>query len=145
MAQQAERNTSRKKSLALIHMGAARLLGIDNWNDPDQNTLYRDWLEANTGQRSCKHLDAQSLARAVRTLRAAGALDSTGRGGRGADRPTDAQWARLAALAKERGWFGGLEDSRLRGFVRRTAKVDNTRFLTRQQMSQVITGLERWQ
>lgn len=42
------------------------------------------------------------------------------------------------------GWEKGLEDARLQGYVQRTAKVANSRFLTRQKASDCIVGLEHW-
>ena len=66
-------------------------------------------------------------------------------GGLGPDRPTPRQWAFIVDLAKARGWDEGLEDPRLHAFIRRTVLVDALRFLTREDATQVITGLKRWQ
>jgi len=62
----------------------------------------------------------------------------------GEERPTSSQWAKIAALGRAMGWAQGLEDERLRSFVKRTAKVSSTKFLSRTQASKVITGLEVW-
>jgi hypothetical protein len=128
---------ARRRLMAQVHLGAARLFGAED------RDAYETYLEARTGKRSCKALTDRELASVARELRQAGALDSRERGGRGAERPTPAQWAKLAALARAMGW-DGLESPALQGFVKRTAKVSNSRFLTRVQASRVITGLEKW-
>lgn len=47
-------------------------------------------------------------------------------------------------IGRSIGWDKGLEDERLRSFVKRTAKVSSTKFLSRIQASKVIMGLESW-
>lgn len=108
--------------------------------------LRRDGLEAMTGHRSARDLSAAELDMVVRYLRRQGASDGRARGGagNGTDRPTDAQWATIARLARARGWEQGLEDGRLLAFVARTAKISAVRFLDRARATEVITGLERW-
>lgn len=128
----------RKTLLAQYHIGAKRLFGTDE-------DLRRSWLEQQIGHRSAAECTDAGLSAAVRELRRLGALDRPARGGAGGgiDRPTDTQWARLAILAKERGWQG-LADPRLKAFVVRTAKISSPRFLTRLTMTRCITGMERW-
>lgn len=53
------------------------------------------------------------------------------------------QLATIERLAWDMGW-SGLEDERLLRFVRRTAKVDAVRWLSKPQASNVISGLMRW-
>jgi len=62
----------------------------------------------------------------------------------GEERPTSAQWAKIAAVGAAIGWQDGLEDERLRSFVKRTAKVSSTKFLEPHKASKVIMGLENW-
>lgn len=129
-------STSRRRNLlAQIHLGAKRL-GLSE----DQ---YRGWLEQSTGKRSCRDLNDKQLAHLAAALRKHGAADGGQRGGTSIDRPTDKQWDKLAAMSRRMGW-NGLEDSRLATFVKRVVKVEAPRFLTRQQMSHVLVGLERW-
>ncbi|MEW5885533.1 MAG: phage protein GemA/Gp16 family protein [Pseudomonadota bacterium] len=64
--------------------------------------------------------------------------------GTGWMRPTPQQVAEVERLALAMGWFGGLDDEALRGFVRRTCAVDDVRFVTRLQATALIAGLRRW-
>lgn len=137
---------SRRQLYGLIHKGSKKLFG-------DERALYEDWLwsQTQTGERggrpiSCTDLAFEALARLVDVLRDAGALDGPARGGRGdgATRPTPRQWRALAALVRARGWEG-LEDARLQKLCHRTCRVSSTRFLTRASMTDLITGLERWE
>jgi len=127
----------RRRLLAQVHLGGKRLFG-------DDRETYEEYLHTHTGERSCAALTVPQLRAVALELRRAGALDGPARGGqRAADRPTPAQWAKLGALARAMGWEG-LESPALQGFVKRTAKVSHSRFLTRAQASRVITGLETW-
>jgi hypothetical protein len=129
----------------LVHKGAKQLLGLSDTSGGDDRRQYEDWLEQQTGQRSCRLLDMEELSRLVDYLRAVGALDDPRtRGAQGADRPTERQLAAIAALARGRGW-DGLDDLRLQRWIYRTAKVAHVRFLTRRLASDCITGLERWE
>ena len=98
---------------------------------------------------SCKALPIDTLDRLVTGMRANNLLPprsvkgGSGKANNGEDRPTDAQLRKLGALARARGW-DGLDDERLVGFVRRTAKVEAVGWMTRKQASRVITGLEKW-
>lgn len=139
---------NRRKLLAQLHIGAGRLFGITDWSpdgpDAAAIAIYRGWMKEQTGHASAAKAGNAELGDAIRELRRRGALDGRSRGGSGGpDRPTDAQWAKVAALGRARGWHG-LDDPRMLGFVVRTAKVSAMRFLTRGQITAVITGLERW-
>lgn len=133
---------SRHDLNAMVHMGAKRM-GMDE-------QTRRAWMEKHTGKRSCTDCTDAEMARLCDLLRAAGALDD-GRplgkadtGGKGFDRPTRAQWIKLKVLCEQRGWHGGIDDPAFAAFVRRIAKVDNPRFLTRTGVRAVIIGLEKW-
>ena len=57
---------------------------------------------------------------------------------------TSVQYAEIERLCFERGWQNGLEHPDFVAFLRRTAKIDKTEFLTKRLASQVINGLRRW-
>lgn len=135
----------RNGDLAMIHLAAKALFG-DVSRQGDGRDDYEAWLHKLTGKSSAAKLDRDERISLIRQLRRDNLLPErrTGAGtGGDSSRPTSSQWAKLAALAKARGW-DGLDDSRLLSFIRRTAKVDAVRFLSRQQISAVIMGLERW-
>lgn len=143
-----KQSSKRRADLAMIHMAGKRLFG-DVSKGGDGREDYEAWLEKLTGKRSSGALNEAERAAAVRVLRREGLLPNRARGGvgrgvEGQDRPTSAQWGRIAGLARSLGWSDGLEDNRLRAFVKRTAKVENPRFITRAQASKVINGLEVW-
>lgn len=133
---------SRRDWYAMLHLGCKRL-GMD---EPTR----RDWMEKHTGKRSAKDCTDPELSRLVDLLRGSGALDDgkpLGRadsGGKGGDRPTRKQWKLAAVLCKRRGWREGVDDPGFAAFVRRVAKVDNPRFLTKTGIRAVIIGLENW-
>lgn len=133
---------SRRDWYAMVHMGCKRL-GMDE-------SIRRAWMEKHTGKRSSKDCTDAELSRLCDLLRAAGALDDgrplgkAATGGKGADRPTRAQWIKLKGLCKKRGWSDGIDDPGFSTFVRRIAKVDNPRFLTKTSVRSVILGLEHW-
>jgi len=149
MARPKTASTSRRTSdLAMIHIAAKRLFG-DTSKGADGREAYEDWLARHTGKRSAGKLTTPERIALIKTLRGEGLIPERERGGigqtqSGDERPTSAQWAKLGGLARSMGWEKGLEDSRLRSFVVRTAKVNSTRFITRAQASKVITGLEEW-
>lgn len=146
---------NRNAYYGLIHKGfacrAASEAGRPLTKD-ENDMLYRNWLEQRTGQRSCKTLTYVQLQHLIGELKAGGWIkDRTDYrpGGGGSNRPTDAQWRKLAALTKTMGWSGGLDAHELQTFVQRTArengaKISGTRFLTKVLISHVITGLEKW-
>ncbi|MNF28233.1 hypothetical protein D3C85_729340 [compost metagenome] len=126
----------------LVHKGAG--VKFADLPQDEREPAYRDWLAQRTGQRSCKGLTEMQLAALVRELKRAGCLPDYRPGGRAPDRPTDAQWRKLAALCKVLSWQGGLDDPALDQFCQRTAHISKARFLNQRLASQVITGLERW-
>lgn len=132
-------NSNRNILIGLIHLAFARLGQTDE--------ECRDRMEHLTGKRSCKDLTDAQLQALVDHFRRQGVLEErqTARypGGPRSDRPTEKQWATLAGLARKVG-YDDLNDSRFATFVRRVAKVDNPRFLTRTTVSKVITGLQKW-
>lgn len=138
----------RTADLAAIHIGAKALFG-DVSKGGDGRDEYEAWLERHTGKRSAGKLSTDQRIDLIKMMRKEGLLPDRTPGGKGPtaggeDRPTSAQWAKMAAIGRSMGWEQGLEDERLRSFVKRTAKVSSTRFLSRTQASKVITGLEGW-
>jgi phage gp16-like protein len=127
--------TRRQALLAQIHIGRKR------WGISEEQ--YRDWLQYQTGQRSCGELSDLMLEIVAEAVRSSGMLDAGARGGSGEDRPTDKQWAKLGWLARQMGW-NGLSDERMNTFVKHMVKVESTRFLTRDGARDVIAGLTRW-
>lgn len=131
----------RRSDLAMIHIAAKRLFD-------DDRAAYEDWLETRTGRRSAGDLNPDERIRFIKQLRRDGLIPERARGGigatvGGAERPTPAQWAKIGGLSRSMGW-NGLEDQKLRSFVLRTAKVNSPRFMSREQASKVILGLEEW-
>ncbi|MGQ3662055.1 regulatory protein GemA [Citrobacter braakii] len=140
---------NRNTYYGLIHKGAMRMLQAQNGggSSAELDAAYRLLLERETGQRSCKSLTWTQLETLYVMLRDAGWLEDLRNyrpGGTAPSRPTDAQWAKLAALARKRGWKSGLRSKNLEAFVRHTTKVDGVKFLTQSTITLVITGLERW-
>lgn len=137
----------RNGDLAMIHMAAKHLFG-DVSRGAEGRDAYEDWLERLTGKRSAGKLTLDERITLIKRLRKDGLIPERGRGGTGqtaagADRPTSSQWAKIGGLSRSMGWKG-LEDPALKAFVKRTAKVESTRFLTRAQASAVILGMEEW-
>ena len=125
----------------MVHIAKSRM-GMDD-------ETYRDWLAKNTGKRSSSDLSDRQLGTLVQTLRAAGYLDEAPASakviaGKGANRPTDAQWKTARGLVKKLGLDGGLDGEAFASFVKRVVKVDNPRFLTKATMASVLIGLEKW-
>lgn len=140
---------NRNTFYGLIHKGfalrATAEAGLE-LTRAESESRHRQWLERKTGKRSCRELTNGQLQDLVDELRRGGWLENSKGwrpGGRGESRPTDAQWRKLAALSKARGW-NGLDAPELARFVLRTAKLSGIRFLTKATISQVITGLEKW-
>ncbi len=136
----------RNAMYGLVHKGIKELL-IHRMGFFDEDE-YRNHLSLRTGKASCKELSNHQLRQLIDCLKQEGYLQQQAKnrprpGGRGPARPTDQQWAKLAALAKERGW-SGLEDPGLDLFVERTVKIAKAKFLTHTLISKVILGLERW-
>ncbi len=131
--------STRKSLIAMIHIGKARL-GLDE-------ETYRGWLEKRTGKRSSAGMTFEELTRLVAELRAQGALSEPASkviGGRGGNRPTEAQWNLARHLVREIGLIDGIDGRAFASFVKRIVKVENPRFLTREAMQKVLTGLEKW-
>lgn len=131
--------STRKSLIAMIHIGKTRL-GMDE-------ETYRAWLEKRTGKRSCTSMTFDELTKLTDELRRQGALTpATSKviGGRGENRPTEAQWNFARHYARQLGLDGGIEGQGFATFVKRIAKVESPRFLTKATMQKVLTGLEKW-
>lgn len=131
--------STRKSLIAMIHIGKARL-GMDE-------ETYRAWLEKPTGKRSSADMTFAELSKLVAELRAQGALNGAASkviGGRGGNRPTEAQWNFARVLAREIGLADGIEGLAFSSFVKRIVKIENPRFLTKEAMQKVLTALEKW-
>lgn len=117
----------------------------------DEDT-YRVVLLTQTGKTSCKDMTDKQLSRLADVLEclskgkplpdAGNAPKASPKGLAGQALPTAKQWETLAALTSRAGW-SGLDDFRLLGFARHTAKVADLGELSRQAMSKVISGLSR--
>lgn len=133
---------NRNRLLSMIHVGKGR----QGWDDD----TYRAWLEKHTGRRSAKDCSEGQLSILADLLRDLGALDKPGHvpptipGGSGPDRPTQAQWHTALGLSKKLGMSGAVNDPSLATFCQRVAKVDNPRFLNREGMHALISGLTAW-
>jgi hypothetical protein len=132
---------NKPRLIQLIKIGQKRL----GWEDD----IYRAWLEKHTGKRSCKDCSEAQLSMLADELRDLGALDQAGvdtkpLGGSGADRPTQRQWRTVLGLAKKCGLTGEADDPAFITFCKNIAKVESPRFLTREGISDVMVGLERW-
>ncbi|MBK1690999.1 regulatory protein GemA [Ectothiorhodospira mobilis] len=130
----------RRTLLGLAHQAAVQL----GWDEE----FRRQRQQEVTGHASCRDMtDAQLLGWCWHLKDLGADIGIPGpprRGGARPSRPTRSQLAALEHFAQRLGWTDGLEDERLRGFVRRTAGVSDVRFLTRGQATQVITGMKRW-
>lgn len=133
------KKSRRRVLLGLAHKGAVQL----GWDD----AFRREQQARLTGKASCRDMsDGQLLAWCwhLKSLGAdIGIPGQMPRGGIRLDRPTPSQLAALERLALAMGW-DGLDDARVAGFVRRTATVDNIRFLSRANATACIAGLTRW-
>lgn len=131
--------STRKSLIAMVHIGKTRM-GMDE-------ETYRAWLNQRTGKQSCSEMSFEELSRLVAELRTQGALTESRSkviGGRGGNRPTEAQWNFARHYARQLGLDGGIEGQGFATFVKRIAKVENPRFLTKATMQKVLTGLEKW-
>ena len=106
---------------------------------------YRACLSRLTSKSSCKEMTFTELQSVITLLREQGYLTITKPPSTipNGNKPTDAQWRKLAALAYAKGW-SGLKDPALTAFVQRTTHVSKIKLLTRQLISDAITGLEKW-
>jgi hypothetical protein len=134
-------NPRRRTLLHIAHEGARQLWGSDE-------EMRRSIQEIHTGHRSCTAMDDKVLTRWCWKLKEMGAdiyvPDPAPRGGQDLTKPTTRQLAQIEQLAFERGWEDGLNDGRLRGFIKRTAGVDDVTFASRKQATAIISGLRRW-
>lgn len=131
----------RRVLLGLAHK-AAVLAGLDD-------DARREVQARVTGKASCRDMTDAQLRRLLWHYKSLGVdigvPNPPAPGGAGWERPTKWQWMEMERAALAMGWEGGLDDTRLTGFVRRTAGVDAVRFLSRTQASAVISGLRRWE
>lgn len=128
----------RKKLLAMAHM-APHQLGL---SEDERRTVQREI----GGSESCRHMSNASIRRLLWHYKRLGA-DIFVPGPCAEElkgRPTRAQMREIERLAFAMGWEGGLDDPALRGFVKRTARVEHPKFMTRRQATHVITGLGKW-
>ncbi|MFA6312339.1 MAG: regulatory protein GemA [Sterolibacterium sp.] len=133
---------NKPRLIQLVKIGQKHM----GWDDD----TYRAWLEKYTGKRSAKDCSEMDLSMLADLLRDMGALDKHGYaspaipGGSGPDRPTQAQWRTALGLSKKLGMSGAVNDPALKTFCQRVAKVDNPRFLNRDGMHALISGLTAW-
>lgn len=134
-----QHKSRRARLLSQVHIGKARA-GLSD-------EAYRGMLaDRFDGKRSAADLTDTELETLAKAFRLSGLLDGRARGASGGasgTRPTEEQWDKLAALAREM-WGRGLEAPGLATMARRVAKVSAVRFLTRDQASQLIGAMERW-
>ena len=95
-----------------------------------------------TGKTSCKDLTDEQLRELIVTLRQQGCLARKATGS-APNRPTQTQWRKMEILARLLG-FGNAMTPQIAVFVKRITKLESPRFLTRQSISKVIIGLEKW-
>ena len=128
--------TPRHKLMAMVHI-AAQQLKIEH-----DSTEYRVWLQNFTGKQSCKDLTDEQLRELIASLRQQGCLERKATGS-APNRPTQIQWRKMEILARRLG-FGNAMTLQFAAFVKRITKLESPRFLTRQSISKVIIGLEKW-
>ncbi|MGR5240234.1 phage protein GemA/Gp16 family protein [Photobacterium damselae] len=131
---------NRYQMYGLIHKGMKTKLTIELGEFTDE--MYRDCLKNLTGKSSCKEMTFAQLNQVLDCLIQGGYIRFN-KAQADAQRPTDAQWRKLAALSYSKGW-SGLNDAALKSFVNRTVQTSNVKSLTRAQITDVITGLEKW-
>lgn len=122
--------------MAMVHI-AAQHLDIEHGS-----AEYRTWLEKLTGKPSCKELTDKQLNDLVNQLKQQGHLERKTTGN-APNRPTQIQWQKMEILARRLG-FGNAMTPQFTAFVKRVTKLESPRFLTRQSISKVIIGLEKW-
>lgn len=132
-------NARRRKLLAQAHLAAKQAGCLDE----DDRRAVQHRL---TGKASCRDMTEAELVRVIDHWRARGATVRASAPEAGSAPEAASRWqlATLERLALEMGWDAGLEDPALLSFVRRTARVDQVRWLSRAQASDVISGLIRW-
>ena len=138
---------NRHQQYGLIHKGMKTKLTVELGEFTDD--AYRRCLVDMVGKSSCKEMNDTELESIIAHLKDRQYLDGPKPHYQpvktsNPNRPTDAQWRKLAALCYAKGWQEGLKDPALTSFVNRTASVSDVRFLTRSTISEVITGLEKW-
>lgn len=126
----------RHKLMAQVHIAAQHL---DISHDSEK---YCTWLEQHSGARSCKDLSDIQLSALVHHLRRQGYLERKPISN-APNPPTVAQWRKMETLKRQLGFGCGMT-SQFEAFVKRVTKLDNPRFLTREAISMVIIGLEKW-
>lgn len=126
----------RRVLLGLAHKAAAQL-GMDE-------ETRRAAQRAFCGHESLKDFSDRQLVAWCYELKRRGAdigiPAPPPKGGAGWYRPTAAQWATIERLAAAI----GIDEAALAAFVRRTTGLDDPRFMTRRDASDVISGLTRW-
>ena len=128
--------TPRHKLMAMVHIAAQQL------NIEHGSIEYRAWLQNLTDKSSCKDLTDEQLRELVALLRQQGCLERKATGS-APNRPTRIQWSKMEILARRLG-FGNAMTPQFAAFVKRITKLESPRFLTRQSISKVIIGLEKW-
>lgn len=126
----------RHKLIAMIHI-AAQHLDIERGS-----AEYRAWLQKLTGKFSCKDLTDKQLNDLVNQLKQQGSLERKATGS-APNRPTQTQWRKMETLSRQLG-FENVMVPQFAAFVKRITKLESPRFLTRQSISKVIIGLEKW-
>ncbi|GIX31394.1 MAG: hypothetical protein KatS3mg124_1866 [Porticoccaceae bacterium] len=129
----------RKKLIAQAHL-AAKQAGC-----ADEDLRRRVQL-AVTGKASCADMTVAELVKLIDhwATRGAQVRPSAPEAAQAPGMVTRWQLATIERLAWEMGWTEGLADARLTAFLRRTARVDGARWLTREGATAVISGLLRW-
>lgn len=129
----------RRVLLGLAHLGAAQL-ALDEESRRAAQAAF-------TGCASCRDMtDGQLLAWCWELKRRGADIGIPGPRPEPAryGHPTATQWAEIERLTLAMGWADGVDSAALRGFVRRTLGLDDLRFASNRQATQVITGLRRW-
>lgn len=133
---QTRNQSPRNKLIAMVHIAAQHL-------DIEYNSAeYRAWLDKLSGKTSCKDLTNEQLSGLVDRLRREGCLEQKTTGS-APNRPTAEQWRKMETLKRKLG-FNHKKDAGFVTFVKRVTKLDDPRFLTRQSITKVIIGLEKW-
>ena len=127
---------NRYKLMAMVHI-AAKNIGFESGSDD-----YKGWLKNISGAISCKDLRDTQLAATVAILKQQGLLENKPTGN-APDRPTQAQWRKMETLARQLN-FGHAMTPKFAAWVKKVTKLESPRFLTKDSISDVIAGLERW-
>ncbi|WP_205617301.1 regulatory protein GemA [Pelomicrobium methylotrophicum] len=129
----------RRRLIAQAHLAAKQAGCVD---EEDRRAVQR----IVTGKSSCLDMTVAELVRLIDHWGKLGAQvrASAPEAAQAPGMVTRWQLATIERLAWEMGWDDGLEDARLVAFLRRTARVDAARWLTREAASSVISGLSRW-